>query len=516
MEAAFIVATLIRRGMLHPDSPIRVARQLYALYRWGFGLHGEIRQAAARSPLRVAVVDEQRSVTYGELLDRVERLARGLHAGAGIRPGDRVGVLRRNSAGMIETLIGLTVLGADPVLMNTGLSGPQLGIVAQEQQLRAVIHDDEFTALIGTVPGHVERIDEWRVDELIAGAPEGQLNRPERDGRTIVLTSGTTGIPKGARRATPSGFGPLCSLIDRIPLRRGIRMMIAAPLFHTWGYAGLQLALALGATVVLRRRFEAAAALDAMRERQCAALIAVPVMVQNLMELHENTPRPPLRVVAVSGSALPGGLATRFMDRYGDVLYNLYGSTEASWASIATPADLRAAPNTAGRAPHGTRIAVLDATGEPVATGVSGRLFVGNELIFEGYTNGSMREIRDGLLATGDIGHIDENGRVFVDGREDDMIVSGGENVFPAEVEDLLAGLPQVREVAVVGVPDARHGQRLAAYVVMEPGERLDQEAVREYVRRHRARFCVPRDVVFLPALPRNATGKVQTRDLPR
>lgn len=221
-------------------------------------------------------------------------------------------------------------------------------------------------------------------------------------------------------------------------------------------------------------------------------------------------------MVAVSGSALPGGLATRFMDRYGDVLYNLYGSTEASWASIATPADLRAAPNTAGRAPHGTRIAVLDATGEPVAIGVSGRLFVGNELIFEGYTNGSMREERDGLLATGDIGHVDENGRVFVDGREDDMIVSGGENVFPSEVENLLADLPQVREVAVVGVPDARHGQRLAAYVVMEPGERLDQEAVREYVRRHRARFCVPRDVVFLPALPRNATGKVQTRDLPR
>jgi len=516
MEVPFIVTTLFRRGMLRPGPPIRVARQLYTLHRWGFGLCGELRQAAVRSPERVAIVDEHRSVTYSGLFDRVERFARALHASAGIRPGDRVGVLRRNSAGMIETLIGVTVLGADPVLMNTGLSGPQIGLVAQEQQLRAVIHDDEFTALISAAPEHVERINERRVDELIADAAEAPLTRPERDGRTIVLTSGTTGVPKGARRPTPTGFGPLCSLIDRIPLHRGIRMMIAAPLFHTWGYAGLQLALALGATVVLRRRFEPAAALGAMVEHRCAALIAVPVMVQNLMELPESAPRAGLRVVAVSGSALPGGLATRFMDRYGDVLYNLYGSTEASWASIATPADLRAAPNTGGRPPRGTRIAVLDAAGAPVATGVSGRLFVGNELLFEGYTNGSKRELRDGLLPTGDLGHVDENGRVFVDGREDDMIVSGGENVFPSEVENLLADLPQVREVAVVGVPDPEHGQRLAAYVVLQPGEQLDREAVREHVRRYRARFCVPRDVVFLPALPRNATGKVRTRDLRR
>jgi len=266
MEVPFIVATLIRRGMLRPGPPIRVARQLYTLYRWGFGLCGELRQAAVRSPERVAIVDEHRSVTYGELFDRVERLAQALHADVGIRPGDRVAVLRRNSAGMIETLIGVALLGADPVLVNTGLSGMQLGIVAQEQELRAVIHDGEFTAWISAMPEHVKRIDERRVDELIGGAANGWLERPRRDGRTIVLTSGTTGVPKGARRATPTGFGPLCSLIDRIPLRRGIRMMIAAPLFHTWGYAGLQLALALGATVVLRRRFEPAAALGAMVE----------------------------------------------------------------------------------------------------------------------------------------------------------------------------------------------------------------------------------------------------------
>jgi acyl-CoA synthetase (AMP-forming)/AMP-acid ligase II len=290
-------------------------------------------------------------------------------------------------------------------------------------------------------------------------------------------------------------------------------MHIAGPLFHTWAYAGLQIALALRATVVLRRRFEPADALETIAAHNCSALIAVPVMIQQIME---QPYRPvPLTVVAVSGSALPGGLADRFMDRYGDILYNLYGSTEASWASIATPADMRAAPGTAGRPPHGTVVVALDDDGRPVPTGTTGRLFVGNEMLFEGYTNGAAQERRDGLLSIGDLGHLDEAGRVFVDGRQDDMIVSGGENVFPSEVENLLADLPDVREVAVIGVPDDQYGQRLAAYVVLRDDAELTADEVRDHVRHHRARFSVPRDVVFLPELPRNTTGKVLKRSLP-
>jgi acyl-CoA synthetase (AMP-forming)/AMP-acid ligase II len=516
MDAAFVVATLARRGLLRPASPVKLVRQFGALRGWGFSLPGELRQAAARNPGRVAVIDERRGCsTYAQVLDRAERLARGLAAGGGVRPGDRVGLLCRNSAAMVETLVAVAMLGADPVLLNTGLSAPQLGAVARGQRLRVLVHDDEFAALVGEVAG-VTLVDEVRLGEIAAQAPPGVLRPPERPGRTIVLTSGTTGTPKGARRPTPSGFRPLCSIIDRIPLDAGARVLIAAPLFHTWGYAGLQIALALQGTVVLHRRFDPAAVLATLTGRQCTALIAVPVMLQQLMEVPAPARRPPLRVVAVSGSALPGGLATRFMDSYGDVLYNLYGSTEASWASIATPADLRAAPHTAGRPPHGTTVAVLDEAGRPVPAGSVGRLFVGNEMLFEGYTDGGAREIRDGLLATGDLGHLDADGRVFVDGRQDDMIVSGGENVYPSEVENLLAGLPAVREVAVIGVPDREYGQRLAAYLVLRPGESLDPDEVRDHVRRHRARFCVPRDVVFLAALPRNATGKVLTRDLPR
>jgi acyl-CoA synthetase (AMP-forming)/AMP-acid ligase II len=515
MITPFVVATLTRRGLLTPGSPVRVASQLNALRRWGFSLAGELRQAAARDPDRVAIIDERRgAVTYGELLRNAERLARSLRGAAGIRSSDRIGLLCRNHAGMVEAMVAGTLLGADTVLINTGLSAAQLALVAEEQRLRLLIHDAEFAEKVVGVPGAVERIEESRASVMAAEAPHGELKPPQRDGRTIVLTSGTTGTPKGARRRTPNGFGPLVSIIHRIPLHARDRVMIAAPLFHTWGYAALQVSFALRATVVLQRRFEPSTSVEMAVKHRVRALFAVPVMVQRLLETSPPELNP-LRVVAVSGSALPGGLATRFMDAYGEVLYNLYGSTEVSWASIATPANLRTAPQTAGRPPHGTRLVILGPDGQPVPRGQVGRIFVGNEMLFEGYTSGATKESHDGLIATGDLGHVNADGLLFVVGREDDMIVSGGENVFPSEVENLLAELPQVREVAVVGVPDNEYGQRLAAYLALHPGETLDPEAVREYVRRYRARFSVPRDVVFVPSLPRNATGKVVTRDLP-
>ncbi|MCI4063594.1 AMP-binding protein [Micromonospora sp. R77] len=518
MDLPFIVTTLTRRGLLTPGRPIRVASQLGALRKWGWSLAGELRQAAARDPGRVAVVDEQGvELTYQELLDRAERLARSMRAGLGVRTGDRIGVLCRNHHGLIEAIVAAMLLGADAVLVNTGLSAAQLATVAEEQSLRVLVHDTEFAERVLGLPADVSRVDERAHEELIAGAlPGDQLTPPERDGRTIVLTSGTTGAPKGARRPTPHGFGPLVSIIDRIPLHARDVVMIAAPLFHTWGYAALQVAFALRATIVLHRRFDPAATLAALAAQPCDALFAVPVMLQRLLEVPPPTPRPPLKVVAVSGSALPGGLATRFMDGYGDVLYNLYGSTEVSWASIAGPADLRAAPTTAGRPPHGTRLEILDDADRPVPQGRVGRIFVGNEMLFEGYTSGARRETHDGLLDTGDLGRVNADGLLFVDGRADDMIVSGGENVFPSEVEDLLTRLPQVREAAVIGVPDPEYGQRLAAFLGLHPGETLDPEAVREYVRHYLARFSVPRDVIFVKYLPRNATGKVLGRELRR
>ncbi|WP_433212225.1 AMP-binding protein [Dactylosporangium sp. CS-047395] len=514
MDAGFVLRTLARRKVLHPGAPGRVVRQLNALRRWGFGLYGEMRSAAARDPGKQAIVDEHRAVTYGELDLRVRRLANGLRVELGVRPGDRVGLLCENSVTMIESMMAIVALGAQAVLVNTGLGNAQVEAVAHDQGLQLLLHDETFLGMLAAVPAGLPRQSTERLEELIGRAPSDELAPPEQPGSIVVLTSGTTGAPKGARRRNPAGLGPLATVVSRIPLNAGERMFVAAPLFHTWGLAALQLCLALRGTIVLNRRFAPATALASVRAQGCTSLFAVPVMLQRILEAPDAGPAPSLKVVAVSGSALTGPLATRFMDAFGDVLYNLYGSTEASWASIAVPAELRAAPGTAGRPPHGTRVAILSSAGAPQPTGAVGRIFVGNDMLFEGYTNGTGREYHGDLIATGDLGHLDPDGLLFVDGREDDMVISGGENVYPASVEDVIAELPQVREVAVAGVPDPEFGQRLAAWIALHPGEAVDADAVREYVRHRLARFSVPRDVYFVPALPRNATGKIVRRQL--
>ncbi|MCW3065119.1 MAG: AMP-dependent synthetase and ligase, partial [Solirubrobacterales bacterium] len=331
-------------------------------------------------------------------------------------------------------------------------------------------------------------------------------------------TSGTTGQPKGAQRSAPSGLSPAAAFLSRIPMHAGQTTVIAAPLFHSWGFAHFNLGLLLGSTLVLRRRFDPEDTLVAVAEHRATALAVVPVMLQRILELPEDARRrhdtSSLEVIAASGSTLPGELATRVMDEFGDVLYNLYGSTEVSWATIATPEEMRAAPGTAGSPPRGTIVRLYDAAGRPVPNGAAGRIFVGNEALFEGYTGGGGKEVIDGLMATGDVGHFDGGGRLFVDGRDDEMIVSGGENVFPREVEDLLAAHPAIEDVAVVGVPDDEFGQRLKAFVVRRPGADLDADAVKEHVRANLARYKVPRDVEFLDELPRNATGKILKRVL--
>jgi fatty-acyl-CoA synthase len=294
--------------------------------------------------------------------------------------------------------------------------------------------------------------------------------------------------------------------------------MLAAPMFHSWGFAHFTLGMALSSTLVMRRKFDPEDTLSACAQHDCAALVVVPVMLQRILELPPETIERydlrALRVIAASGSALPGELAIKVMDRFGDVLYNLYGSTEVAWATIATPQDLREAPGTAGRPPRGTVVRLLDEDGHDVAPGATGRIFVGNEMAMEEYTGGGGKQVVEGLMSSGDVGHFDEQGRLFVAGRDDEMIVSGGENVFPREVEDLLAGHDAVCEVAVVGVDDEEFGQRLRAFVVVESGREPSEDELKDHVKANLARYKVPREIVFIEELPRNATGKVLKREL--
>jgi acyl-CoA synthetase (AMP-forming)/AMP-acid ligase II len=514
--SARAVVALTRSGVVRPIRPDRLLGMAAGLTRYGLTITAGYAAGAARHPDRTAVVDDAGTLTFAELASWTDALARGF-AASGVGPGARLGVLCRNHRGAIAGQVAAGKLGADAVLLNTGLSAAQLREVAGELRLHTVVADEEFGPALTGLPEHVRVVTDTQLGNFDGPGP---LPRRPPVGHTIVLTSGTTGTPKGARRPPLRSISPAAAILSAIPLRAGEPAFIAAPLLHTWGFAALQLAVLHGAPVVLARKFSPTEFLRIAEEQRADAVFAVPVMLQRVLELPDaelatawSAHRP--RIVAVSGSALPAELATAFMDRFGDVLYNLYGSTEVSWVSIAGPADLRAAPGTAGRAPVGTRLVILGDDNRPVPPATEGRVFVHNDLPFAGYTREGVDVQRfGGMLGTGDIGRLDEHGLLHLTGRADDMIVSGGENVHPGPVEDLIAARPEVREAAVTGVPDEQYGQQLAAYVVLEPGAEVDADDVRGWVRAELSRFAVPRDVEFLDALPRNAAGKVVHREL--
>jgi fatty-acyl-CoA synthase len=519
------VKVLARAGVIRPYAPWTLASLSTTLLRWGLGPAGGFASIAVRDPHRVGVVDELGALTYGELQARSNALAHALRA-RGVREGDAVAVMCRNHRGFVDATIAVSKLGADLLYLNTAFAGPQLVEVLERERPRMVILDEEFVeALSGAEVEH--RVLAWTdtdpapgvdtVERLVASYPTSGLKPPGHRTQIVILTSGTTGTPKGAPRSE-AGFEAAVVLLEQLPLRFGWRVHVAAPLFHTWGFAHLGLSMLLGSTVVLRRRFDPEDCLRILQDERCESLAVIPVMLQRMLELPEEVlascDLTTLKVVAASGSALPGDLALTWMDRFGDNLYNIYGSTEVAYASIATPSDLRAAPTSAGRPPRATMVRILDDAGSPVAQGEPGRIFVGNSMLFEGYTGGGGKEVVDGLMSTGDVGRFGADNRLYVEGRDDEMIVSGGENVFPSEVENCLARHPRVLEAAAVGVADDAFGQRLKAYVVVTDPTPSERE-LQQWVASHLARFKVPREIVFLDELPRNATGKILKRELP-
>jgi fatty-acyl-CoA synthase len=515
-------------GVLRPISPAVLARIAKALKDWGTGPAGGFTAMALRDPHRVGLVDELGSLTYGDLHRRSNALARALGE-RGVTEGDSVAVMCRNHRGFVDALVATAKCGADILLLNTAFAGPQLVDVLQREGPRVVIHDEEFTGLLSAADVDT-RLLAWvdsedtevaSLESLITSYDDSDVPATDRHARIVILTSGTTGTPKGAPRSE-AGLGAAVSLMSRMPLRYGWRTHIAAPLFHTWGFAHLALAMLLGSTVVLRRRFDPEECLRLVDDERCDSLVVIPVMLQRILALPRATldrhPLASLKVTAASGSALPGDLALSWMDTFGDNLYNIYGSTEVAYASIATPQDLREAPTSAGRPPWATVVKILDTDGHEVARGESGRIFVGNGLLFEGYSGGTeSKEVVAGLMSSGDVGRFGDDGRLYVEGRDDEMIVSGGENVFPQEVEDCLARHDAVLEVAAIGVDDEQFGKRLKVFVVVDDtggAPRPSEEDLKAWVKAHLARFKVPREIVFLDELPRNATGKILKREL--
>ena len=525
-DEAYFVAVCIRSGMVRPELPHRLAQILLAFERYGL-LGGAVAIGAIRHGDRVVIRDELGDITYRELDERSNALANAWRE-RGLKAGDGVAILARNHRGFLDAVFAAAKCGARIVLLNTSFAGPQIREVAAREGTDLLVHDDEYGEMLeGIDPTH-GRWRAWTDDRkgaddtlewLIANSSTSAPPKPATGPKIVILTSGTTGTPKGAPRSEPRSLSMVGGLLSRVPFRARETTELSVPMFHALGLAHLAFGLALGSTLVVHRRFDPAQTLDSLERNEATAMIVVPVMLQRILDLGDDVVAKrdldALRIIFVSGSQVGPELCKRALKAFGPVIYNLYGSTEIAYATIATPQDLSNEPATVGRVVRGSIVKILDDDGSEVRQGESGRIFVGNAGQFEGYTGGETKEQLGGLMSSGDVGHFDANQRLFIDGRDDEMIVSGGENVFPGEVEDLLAGHEAIEEAAAVGIDDERFGQRLKAFVVVRDGKQLSEDDVKAYVKDNLANYKVPREVVFIDELPRTLTGKVLKRELP-
>lgn len=527
-ETLGLIGTMRRAGLIAPMRPDRYVRIAAAMRREGMGMTSGFASAAQRCPDRPGLIDERGSLTWRELDERCNALAAGLQ---GLQSGQPrvIGIMCRNHRGFVEALVAADRIGSDILLLNTSFAGPALADVVAREGVDAVIYDEEFTAtvdraLAGTpdatrIVAWTDAEHELTIEKLIAGRAGAQPKRTGRKGKMILLTSGTTGTPKGAKQSGGNaGIGTLKAILDRTPWRAEEPIVIVAPMFHAWGFSQLLLAASFACPVITRRKFDPEATLDLIDRHRATGLVVVPVMFDRIMELPVEVRRRysgrSLRFAAASGSRMRPDVVTAFMDAFGDVIYNNYNATEAGMIATATPADLRAAPDTAGRPAGGTEIRILDPEFNELPTGEVGSIYVRNNTQFDGYTSGNTKDFHAGFMSSGDVGYVDSAGRLFVVGRDDEMIVSGGENVYPIEVEKALAAHPDVAEAAVIGVDDEQYGQRLAAFVVLEPGAGATPDALKQHVRDNLANYKVPREITVLDELPRSSTGKILRAEL--
>ncbi|MGO9511848.1 MAG: long-chain-fatty-acid--CoA ligase FadD2 [Mycobacterium sp.] len=525
------VRKIFEAGAFRLESPLKTAAMASDIAKWGeFGMLPSVN--ARRHPDRAACIDEEGEFSFQELDEAAHAVANGLIE-MGVKGGDGVAILARNHRWFLIANYGAARVGARIILLNSEFSGPQITEVSEREGAKVIIYDDEYTKAVskaepelgklralGTNPDSDEdsASDDETLAELIERSSKDPAPKASKHASIIILTSGTTGTPKGANRSTPPTLAPVGGILSHVPFKADEITSLPAPMFHALGYLHATLATFLGSTLVLRRKFKPPHVLEDLEKYKATAMVVVPVMLSRLLDAIEKMDKKPdlssLKIIFVSGSQLGAELASRALKDFGPVIYNMYGSTEIAFATIAGPKDLEFNPATVGPVVKGVKVKILDDNGNEVPQGDVGRIFVGNAFPFEGYTGGGGKQIIDGLLSSGDVGYFDEHGLLYVSGRDDEMIVSGGENVFPAEVEDLISGHPDVVEATAIGVEDKEYGHRLRAFVVKKEGADIDEDAVKHHVREHLARYKVPREVIFLEELPRNPTGKILKREL--
>jgi fatty-acyl-CoA synthase len=522
---------IFEAGAFRLEAPQNYAGLVTDIAKWGeFGMLPS--HNARRTPDRAALIDEDGAFSYRELDEAAHAVANGLIE-KGVKGGDGVAILARNHRWFVIANYGAARVGARIILLNSEFSGPQIKEVSEREGAKVIIYDDEYSKAVSKAEPELGKLRALGVnpdsdepsgstDETLAELIERSSKEPApkaaKHASIIILTSGTTGTPKGANRSTPPTLAPVGGILSHVPFKANEITSLPAPMFHALGYLHATIAMFLGSTLVLRRKFKPPLVLEDIEKHKVTAMVVVPVMLSRILDALEKMDTKPdlssLKIIFVSGSQLGAELANRVLKDIGPVIYNMYGSTEIAFATIARPEDLQKNASTVGPVVKGVKVKILDDNGNELPQGDVGRIFVGNAFPFEGYTGGGHKQIIDGLMSSGDVGYFDEDGLLYVSGRDDEMIVSGGENVFPAEVEDLISGHPDVVEATAIGVEDKEYGHRLRAFVVKKGDADVDEDGIKHYVRDHLARYKVPREVIFLEELPRNPTGKILKREL--
>jgi fatty-acyl-CoA synthase len=522
---------IIESGAFRLEPPLNYAAMAADIRKWGeIGMLPSFN--ARRTPNRAAIIDDEGTLTYKELDEAANAVAHGLLA-KGVRGGDGVAILARNHRWFAIAQFGCARVGARIILLNSSFSGPQIKEVSEREDAKLLIYDDEYAKdvskadpplgkvrALGFTPDSDESSDsdDETLANLVAANSKSPAPKASKRSSIIILTSGTTGTPKGANRSTPPSLAPIGGILSHVPFKANEVTSLPAPMFHALGFLHATIGMFLGSTLVLHNKFKPAGVLEDIEKHKVTAVVVVPVMLSRMLDALEKADGKPdlssLRIIFVSGSALGADVAERTLKDFGPVIYNMYGSTEIAFATIAEPKHLKHNSSTAGPVVTGVKVKIYDDNGKELPQGEVGRIFVGTTFPFEGYTGGGGKQIIDGLLSSGDVGYFDEHGLLFISGRDDEMIVSGGENVFPAEIEDLISGHPDVVEATALGVEDKEWGHRLRAFVVKKQNADLDEDTVKHYVRDHLAKYKVPREVIFLDELPRNPTGKILKREL--
>jgi fatty-acyl-CoA synthase len=523
-KATVVGAALRSTGLVAALKPAAVLE--YAVRSLGKPRNpsGFVTLHAINTPDKEALIQGERRFTYRELDERIERVAAAF-AGLGARPGGRVAFMLRNCHEYLECTWAATRLGAIVVQIGYRLKAAEVAYILGNSEPSVLVcgagEEPIVRAAVAEAKASVRVVVTGAEYEATIERADLHAPRPARtkddSGGVMIYTSGTTGRPKGAARDFKKNFHEsVADFLRQVGIHHDDRHLCVCPLYHSAAPVFVAFTIICGGTVVLMEHFEAAAALEVMARERVTSSFMVPTMLGKLAAAEAGAPLA-LRWLASGAAPLPTETARRVEARFGPCLYNFYGATETGLVTLALPGEHTARPGTIGRPLSGNELRLLDEQGRDVTPGAVGELYVRNSMLVSGYHRdpaATEKAMRDGFFSVGDMAKMDADGYVYLADRKTDMVISGGVNIYPLEIEQRLHAHPAVAEAAVIGVPDDEWGESLKAFVVARVGHDVGADELRAFCKETLANYKCPKHFAFVDALPRNPTGKVLKREL--